>query len=285
MTMRTQDGGEVHSDCLGPPGYFSVVGAAPAYSALTGVAAGVLFTGVVLLVGTRPRSDSHGDPGQIESGTYRALAIETMVPGFFIFLIATFFFGEMGGEGNCRRAQLEALTAGQLLAVGGVALFHAIAWMLRSFEPQDGRIHEIAAIALAAMSLIAVAQIYVTANDIQVSYGSNGTVSMAFYAYLVGALLVIVLIAWNWLREHHPDLGSWWTASTIFAVIILAVAEFDLGANTDPASFAQKDPPVVTTVSAITVLVTVIIAIAILLLSAPPRKMTAPTSSVLPEGS
>ena len=75
--------------------------AAPSYSALTGVIAGLIFAGLVLIVGQRPESDS----------TNKRQALLLLLPAFMAMLLASLFYGIVAGEGVCQRGNAEAAMA------------------------------------------------------------------------------------------------------------------------------------------------------------------------------
>ena len=92
------------------PGFNGLPSAA-AYSQLAGVVAGVLFTGIVLLVSLRASA-----PQEV----HRSAALGIIVPTFFSMLVVSLLFAiEQGNRYVCAQTR-EALAAGSLLGVSGI---------------------------------------------------------------------------------------------------------------------------------------------------------------------
>lgn len=256
-------GATVAASCGGTTAFDPTV-SSPSYSTLAGVVAGVVFTGIVLLIGSR-------DPAHGESD--RRAALEVLTPTFFVMLICSFLFAEVSGETICSKANALALSAGTLLAVGSAAAFQAVAWMLRSHDADNTRVGDVAATTRFFIVVIAAAQLALTATDVQAQYGRNHAVLASIWLFLGLIVVLTMLIAFRWWRGYRlPAVQAWWSTPALLMFLGLTLTFYDIQANGSKETWSAPQPPRVLFLAALGGLVGFTICSIVLLLGAPGRR-------------
>src|SRR5262249_36062154 len=125
----------------------------------------------------------------------------------------SFLFGVEAGEEVCRRASSEAMAAGGLLGIAGIATFQAIAWMLKSFEGINDQLGGIAASSHFAVAAITFSQWAVTLADEQTNYvGASPFAAGLIWMFLAVGSIILATIAIRWAtRRRLPLLSPWWS--------------------------------------------------------------------------
>jgi hypothetical protein len=249
------------SGCTSSPTGFDPVASAGSYSSLAVVLAGVLFTGVVLLITLRPTA---------VAGNHRRTALEVMVPTFFTLLVTSFLFGVVAGEQVCRRADVEASSAGALLAISGVATFQAISWLLHSYEADNVRLSWIVTGTRFAVAAIGIAQLAVTSGDVRGQYRSSADGRIQFAVFIISAVIVFSTAFMAWFRRASL-VRAWLAAPTLLVVLLPNVAIFDLAANRSPSSWQGAAAGPLVTIGEPITLAVFLVATAVHLLGAPER--------------
>lgn len=248
---------------------FDPIASSVIYSQLTGVLAGVLFTGMVLLVTIKPARAAE---------EARRTSLEYLVPSFFAAVVATFFYGVIAGEGSCPRANIESLSTSGLIAIVALGSFISLAWLLTSVEAHAG-LADVTAACIAFVGLLVVAQVAITIADTQTRFHQEGTMaSILTGAYLLGGLGMVTATSLLWrkapqrlrnpIHQRVRRAGKWLILVVMFANILV----FNLAANSrsDTLDY-DKDHSLVLTAE-IVVMVTTLASVLVLLSSAPPRR-------------
>ena len=148
----------------------------------------------------------------------------------------------------------------------------AIGWMLRSFEADDSRLDGIAAVSLFAVAALTVAQLTVTAADIQSHYRVSRLAVTGTWIFLITGLPILALLSCRWVaRRPLLQLTPWWSAGAVLANVCLSACVFNLAAQGTPSYCAQATPPLLLAIGAPLLLSSVLLSAAILLLAAPSR--------------
>jgi len=207
-----------------------------------------------------------------------------MAPTFFAMLIVSFLFGVEAGEQVCRRASSEAIAAGGLLGLAGIATFQAIAWMLKSFEGVNDRLGGIAATSHFAVAGITFSQWAVTLADEQANYSvSSRLAKAAVWAFLLIGESMIVIVGVRWAaRKRLPLLSSWWSVGAIFGYLLVSILYFDLSANSSPGYWNTANMPHLPVIGGVMTSAALLVATALLLLGAPQREPAVLSPPVAP---
>lgn len=245
---------------------FSIVSAASAYSGLAGVLAGVLFTGIVLLVGlpTPP------DPQRNQA---RKSALEMMTPALLVALVASLLFGEVGGEDVCRRGEIEACAAGALLGVAAVATFQAIGWMLASVETSSTQFPAIAAVVGWSVGLVGVCLLAITADDASQEYRRVGakTTALIWVFAAVGLGLVVTIAVMWWFRVGPVFSVPWVSTAALIGPMIIGIGVFVVVGLSLPSQWTGPTPRPVVASSIGALFIAYLLALGAHLLAAPRR--------------
>ncbi len=122
-----------------PPSGWSMVGAAPTYSAFAGILCGFLFAGITTLITTdrrdssgseRPAEGAPNSAAEVRARVDRSAALMLFLPSFLCLVVSCFLFGEVSGDQVCVRADVGGLFASSFLAVGTLGIFSGISWLL-----------------------------------------------------------------------------------------------------------------------------------------------------------
>jgi hypothetical protein len=121
------------------PDLWSPVVAAGPQSALSGVLAGFVFTGIVVVLSTSP--DPNSQPH--ERAQYRRYALQLLASAFIIFALDSYFTPITAGELACNRAKAETVLTGGTLGTGALMLLAGLGWLLVTYSEEVGEIRDI----------------------------------------------------------------------------------------------------------------------------------------------
>lgn len=216
---------------------FDVSQTVSSHSALAGVIAGVLFTGIVLVVSIRGKSDS--------DELHRVAALEVMVAALLAMLVSSFLFSASGGETICQRSSFGYATAGALFAAAGAATFQALAWMLMSFEASNSGLSNIAGFARLLVCALAVGHIYLTVDDLASWYPQSRSLDVWNIVFAIaGGLILVVSIVFWWTVDSSRDAPASTTgAYVLLGTTALAVGAYDVIASLHLDRWATDSAP------------------------------------------
>lgn len=199
-------------DGLGCVGHgWSVVSAAAANSQLAGVLAGFVFSGIIILFGRK--------------GSKSTKAIGLFCSAFVILSFDSYVYGMVvGGQGDaiCARVWSEAMPAGGMLGVGGVAVVTGICWLLATHLEGDAATDTDDPSNHATIHLHRLSRVMV--------HGVTTAVSLLLVSAAVNYLAVVF--------DHRPPT---WLTWVVFAVP-LAVSGTALGLDGWRSWRARKEP-------------------------------------------
>ncbi|WP_405844628.1 hypothetical protein [Streptomyces sp. NBC_01518] len=108
------------------------IGSAGAFSAFCGILAGFVFSGVVMVIG---QQNSAGGDGHASRG------LRLLMPSFFGLAVASYLYSVVTGELVCRRALVEQLFVGGILAANAVVVIAALSWLFLAYgRNSDGEV-------------------------------------------------------------------------------------------------------------------------------------------------
>src|SRR5262245_50445631 len=110
--------------------------AAPENAQLTGVLAGLVFAGIVVLISVRP------EPSRVPGGAgpgRRTEALVLLVGSFLALLIAGFLFSVASGDPVCTRGWTMVMSAGSLLGLGVLSMFGGLCWLIDEYDHESRR--------------------------------------------------------------------------------------------------------------------------------------------------
>jgi hypothetical protein len=116
--------------------FWSPIAAAGPESALSGVLAGFVFAGIVVILSTKPSPDSRQDGGK----TPRSYALQLLTTAFIIFALDSYFTSISAGELACNRAYAESILSGGVLGTGAIMLVVGLSWLLVTYSDNSDEI-------------------------------------------------------------------------------------------------------------------------------------------------
>jgi hypothetical protein len=154
--------------CSLPSGW-NMLDAAPAYSAFAGILGGFLFLGIMTLLTDRRDSDKPEGETETQRGKQRVDRSRTLMlflPALLCLLASSFGFGEASGDQVCTRGFIGGMFASSLLAVGALAVFCGIAWMLDAYGESNEELRRTATIFIYISYVVIIASLTAGAADL-----------------------------------------------------------------------------------------------------------------------
>jgi hypothetical protein len=117
-------------------GSWSAIVASGPQSTLSGVLAGFVFTGIVVVLSTSPL------PGirATRKSRQRSYALQLLVAAFIIFALNSYFTSITAGELSCNRADAESGLSGGILGTGAILLLAGLGWLLVTYSDRTKEI-------------------------------------------------------------------------------------------------------------------------------------------------
>jgi hypothetical protein len=184
------------------------------HSSLAGVLAGLVFAGIVVLVGDRSRL------------AYRHRSLMLLTAALFSLAFDAFIFSVIAGEQVCARAWTITMPAADLLGVGSLGIFGGLSWLFHAYGSRP--LTEIANFITYAVALIVGSFIQVNA-----------------VGYLDAMRDLHLIPELNWLYA----ITTWWPAIVLTITIIIFLGRWgrsvrlrnaNADADADGADFKTK---------------------------------------------
>ncbi|WP_369188106.1 hypothetical protein [Streptomyces sp. R08] len=118
--------------CTNGPLDWNPIGSAGAFSAFCGILAGFVFSGVVMVIGQQNPAggDAHASRG-----------LRLLMPSFFGLAVTSYLYSVVTGELVCKRALVEQLFVGGILAANAVVVIAALSWLFLAYgRNSDGEV-------------------------------------------------------------------------------------------------------------------------------------------------
>ncbi|WP_416960405.1 hypothetical protein [Streptomyces sp. Agncl-13] len=165
------------------------IGSAGAFSAFCGILAGFVFSGVVMVIGQQNPAggDAHASRG-----------LRLLMPSFFGLAVTSYLYSVVTGELVCRRALVEQLFVGGILAANAVVVIAALSWLFLAYgRNSDGEVRFLRGLVLVsavfAMFMLATSSVsfHNALTDRKAAGWADGMVWGSF-----AALLVVTVSLW-----------------------------------------------------------------------------------------
>jgi hypothetical protein len=225
------------------PSRWNMLDAAPAYSTFAGVLGGFLFLGIITLLSVRRDQDSSSGEADRETdkpeggkGTQggiqrvdRSRTLMLFLPALLCLLVSSFGFGEASGDQVCVRGYVGGMFASSLLAVGALAVFCGIAWMIDAYGVDDEQLRRAAAIFIYVSYAVIIASLLAGAVDLIDNAFDNklpGYVQVLLVLYVLLLLISAVVTRKKWFIRHGDGAVAQLAAvyfPTAYLVIIVII--------------------------------------------------------------
>jgi cytochrome bd-type quinol oxidase subunit 2 len=143
-------------------GYWSPIVAAGPESALSGVLAGFVFTGIVVILSTNPNSAQ----SLSEKLRQRAHSLQLFVAAFIVFALDSYFSSITSGELACNRAYAETALSGGILGVGAILLLAGLSWLILTYSDSVREVGQLLAYVTWSVWVVVVLLLAVSAMDV-----------------------------------------------------------------------------------------------------------------------
>jgi len=215
--------------------------AAPAYATFAGVLGGFLFLGIITLLAVR------GDPDKLEGGTRtqrdrqrldRARTLMLFLPALLCLIVSSFGFGEASGDQVCIRGYIGGMFASSLLAVGALAVFCGIAWMIDAYgssnDKPDEELRRAAAIFIYISYAVIIASLLAGAVDLIDNVFDNkppGYVHVLLVLYVL-LLVVSAVVTRKWFTPRKNSVMAQLVAVYFPAAYLVLIVIIEAMLNT-----------------------------------------------------
>jgi hypothetical protein len=188
----------VPDTCTKGPGDWNPIGSAEALSAFCGIFAGFVFSGVVMVIGQK---NPVGGDGHASRG------LRLLLPSFFGLAVAAYLYALTSGELVCKRAQVEQLFAGAILAADAVVVITGLAWLLLAYERNNhGEVRFFRGLILVAAVF---AMLMLTVSSVGFHNTWTERTAARWADWLVwGTLVVLIAILVHFWRKPVPPTPS-----------------------------------------------------------------------------
>lgn len=174
-------------------GYWSPIVASGPESTLSGVLAGFVFTGIIVVLSTSPNSE-HNAHNQSKQRSY---ALQLFLAAFIVLALDSYFTSISAGELACNRAYAEAAVSGGILGVGAILLLTGLRWLVTTYSDSAGEVVTILTFITASVWVVIVLMLAASAMGVgQAMLPGRGHnfVNRAPWI-LAGAIAIAVVIA------------------------------------------------------------------------------------------
>jgi len=198
---------------------WSPIVAAGPQSALSGVLAGFVFTGIVVVLSTKP--DSHGST--IERHKQRSYALQLFTSAFITLALDSYFTSITAGELSCNRANVESALSGGVLGIGAIMLLAGLGWLLVTYSERTEDLRTILIYVLGGVWALIIAMLAISAMDIgQAMLKHRGQGFVDIVPWAIAALMTVAVIVRALASRRLSD-GAIETAVRRAALAALAV--------------------------------------------------------------
>lgn len=248
-----------NSGCSLPSGW-NMLDAAPAYSAFAGILGGFLFLGIMTLLTDRRDPDSASGKADRETDKHeggtdtlrgrqrvdRSRTLMLFLPALLCLLASSFGFGEASGDQVCTRGYIGGMFASSLLAVGALAVFCGIAWMLDAYDESNDQLRRTAAIFIYISYVVIIASLLAGATDLIDNAFDNkppGYVQLLLVLYVL-LLLISTAVTRKWFMPKKEDSRARAHLAAVYfpAAYLVIIVIIEAGLNTyGPAEWRSFD--------------------------------------------
>lgn len=201
--------------------------AAAALSAVAGVAASLLFAGLLLILAVY--ADGNHEPASQLRAEARRAALTLLLPNILAMFVASLLFGLISGELVCRRAAAMSVPAATLMGVAGVGTFIAISWLLSAYVADNYEVLRVGVWCCWSVWLLAVVEVGFAVFNARHQFGGNTHFEEFFwfiYMPLAGALALAIYVRRRWRPNSTgrflPDVQrAAWTALILVLIILV----------------------------------------------------------------
>jgi hypothetical protein len=199
--------------------------AAPALSAVAGVAASLLFALFFLILAVYAEGN-HRPAGHARAEARRA-ALTLLLPNILAMFVASLLFGLISGEQVCRRAATMSVPASALLGIAGVGTFIAITWLLSAYVADNYEVLRVGVWCCWVVWFLAAAEVGLALHNARHQFGGDSAIDefvWRFHLPLVAAISLLIFL----IRKHYPQLAgrlqpdvrrAAWTGLTLVLII------------------------------------------------------------------
>ncbi|MFF7205853.1 hypothetical protein [Streptomyces sp. NPDC008141] len=237
----TLSGKFVPDTCTKGPGDWNPIGSAEALSAFCGIFAGFVFSGVVMVIGQK---NPAGGDGHASRG------LRLLLPSFFGLAIAAYLYALTSGELVCKRALVEQLFAGAILAADAAVVITGLAWLLLAYERNaHGEVRFFRGLILVA-AIFVMLMLAVSSVAFHNTWTERTASSVADWVVwgTFAVLVAVVVLLWhkpvppapsgapaNWSYEHylnrHVNVSAWLTL--IVSAVLATASAYVVGVPYD----------------------------------------------------
>jgi hypothetical protein len=200
-------------------GNWSPISSSGPESTLSGVLAGFVFAGIVVVLSVRrPDRDMRGS----KDGNPRIYALQFLLAAFIIFTLDSYFSSVTSGELACNRAYAETVLSGGILGTAAVMLVASISWLIVAYSDPSDEIRIVLKAILVGIWTVIIGMLTLSAVDEGESLlPSNGhsLVNVAPWVIGIVASLCVILVA-----KHARRIKDGQLRVHVFRAVLASIA-------------------------------------------------------------
>jgi hypothetical protein len=207
-------------------GWWSPIAAAGPQSTLSGVLAGFVFTGIVVVLSTSPDTKSPA----VERSVNRSYALQLLASAFIIFALDSYFTSICAGELACNRANAEAFLSGGALGTGALMLIAGLSWLLITYSEQAQDIRSLLKVIVISVWVIIVIMFGISGLNVGQALLYDGNQDVVDFMPVAVSVLVGILVTTRYhrfkswpkedLRIYRERLANSITRAAVTALLV-----------------------------------------------------------------
>jgi cytochrome bd-type quinol oxidase subunit 2 len=210
---------------------WSQIQSASSYSAVSGVAGGFVFAGIIVLLTERKNA-----------GRHRYITLSLFCSSFLMLAINAYMFAVIAGEQVCLRAEAEGVVAGGMLGTATAAVFCGIAWLLHTYSTDDDETATRLCNFLTRCVVVLVGlMLSVAGYSYYIDVYRRQAIWLAAYAVVVVAV-VLALLRWP-LRLGDGALNLWLKVLARSLIIYTVLCGVVFGVIESQEGVGSQTPP------------------------------------------
>jgi hypothetical protein len=202
-------------------GSWSPIASAGPQSALSGILAGFVFTGMVVVLSTKPDAGVQPGASADYKSKQRSFALQLLAAAFISLALDSYITSITSGELICARANAESAWSSGTLGIGAVMLLAGLAWLLVTYSERTEDLGTILQWMMGAVGVLIIVMLAISA--------------MGFGDTLLQKR-----------SQAFEDAAPWVIAAALTATVLILVRRHWKGGDT--SQLAASDDPVSPTV-------------------------------------
>jgi hypothetical protein len=206
--------GSSSSSCSG---MWNPVAAAGPQSGLSGVLAGFVFAGLVVVLSIKPSDSEAADFRRSAGASNRSYALQLLSAAFIVFALDSYFSSVTAGELDCNRAYAESILSGGVLGTGAIMLVASLSWLVVAYFDSSEEIRFLFAAIMAGVWIIVLSMLALSGmGEGPAILNNRNQVSVDSAPYIIsapaGGAVIVIIRRSRKFKDNDTGLSVLWAA-------------------------------------------------------------------------